>query len=190
MRRIVSIAVLVLGLVAATAVVASAKSGKSSSLADQLAQARAGTAKYVNNLELAKRDGYGIITKMIPNMGYHFLNGNVKDFDPAKPPILVYEHVGSTWQLAAIEWVYTSKPATPPFPGATYGSFGAGCHYKDGSFVPADTQDACPKTAPGSGAAFNFWHPLLITLHVWLWYPNPNGLFASYNPLVAPFNGG
>jgi hypothetical protein len=25
---------------------------------------------------------------------------------------------------------------------------------------------------------------------VWLWYPNPNGFFASYNPLVKPFNGG
>jgi hypothetical protein len=29
-----------------------------------------------------------------------------------------------------------------------------------------------------------------VTLHVWLWYPNPNGFFASYNPLVKPFNGG
>jgi hypothetical protein len=29
-----------------------------------------------------------------------------------------------------------------------------------------------------------------VTLHVWLWYPNPNGIFASYNPLVRPFNGG
>jgi hypothetical protein len=33
-------------------------------------------------------------------------------------------------------------------------------------------------------------HPLLITLHVWLWYPNPSGLFASTNPLVSPFNEG
>jgi len=198
-RKTVTAAVAALALVAATAVVASARpaahrtpSGAAahSELATQLAEARAGTAKYVTNLELAKRDGYGIITKMIPNMGYHFMNPNVKGFQPSKPPILVYEHTGSTWQLAALEWVYTSKPATPPFPGATYGSFGAGCHYKDGSFVPADSQDACPATAPGSGAAFNFWHPLLITLHVWLWYPNPSGLFSSTNPLVAPFNGG
>jgi hypothetical protein len=127
---------------------------------------------------------------MIPNMGYHFMNPNVKGFDVRKPAILVYEHRGTTWQLGAIEWVYTSKPSTPPLPGATYGTFGAGCHYKDGSYVPADTQDACPKTAPGSGAAFNFWHPLLITMHVWLWYPNPSGLFSGTNPYVAPFNAG
>jgi hypothetical protein len=87
-------------------------------------------------------------------------------------------------------WVFTAKPAKPPLPGARYGSFGAGCHYTDGSFVPADTQEACPKTDPQTGAAFSFWHPVLVTLHVWLWYPNPTGLFASTNPLVSPFNNG
>ena len=84
--------------------------------------------------------------------------------------------------------MFTSKPAKPPLPGATYGAFGAGCHYKDGTYVPAESQDSCPTTAPGSGAAFNFWHPNLITLHVWLWYPNPSGLYSGTNPLVRPFN--
>ena len=158
--------------------------------ASQLAAARAATAKYANNLDRAKADGYGIITKMIPNMGYHFMNPSVKGFDVRHPQILVYQHRGQSWQLGALEWVFTSKPAKPPFPGATYGSFGAGCHYKDGSYVPADSQDGCPKTAPGSGAAFNFWHPLLITLHVWLLYPNPSGIFSGTNPLVAPYNAG
>jgi hypothetical protein len=167
-----------------------ARSATSSELVAQLALARAATAKYVTNLQQAKADGYGVITKMIPNMGYHYMNANVKGFDVRKPPILVYEHQGNTWQLGAIEWVFPSKPAKPPLPGARYGAFGAGCHYLDGSFYPADSQDACPKTAPNTGAAFNFWHPPLVTLHVWLWYPNPSGLFASTNPLVAPFNRG
>jgi hypothetical protein len=164
--------------------------GSQKVLAAQLAAARAATAKYVWNLNRAKADGYMIITKMIPNMGYHFLNPKVKGFDVRKPAILVYEHRGTTWQLGAIEWVYTAKPSSPPLPGATYGTFGAGCHYKDGTYVPADSQDACPKTAPGSGAAFNFWHPLLYTMHLWLWYPNPSGLFSGTNPLVAPYNAG
>ena len=60
----------------------------------------------------------------------------------------------------------------------------------DGTYVPSETQDACPKTSPQTGAAFNFWHPLLITMHVWLWYPNPSGLFASTNPLAAAYNQG
>jgi hypothetical protein len=167
-----------------------ASSSTPSTLVAQLADARLATAKYVNNLQLAKADGYQIITRMIPNMGYHFMNASVKGFSVKKPPILVYEHRGSSWQLGALEWVYTSKPDTPPFPGAKYGTFGAGCHYVDGTFVPADTQASCPATSPQTGAAFNFWHPLLITLHVWLWYPNPTGLFASTNPLVAAFNNG
>ena len=161
-----------------------------SAIGTELAAARAATAKYVNNLALAKKDGYQIITPMIPTMGYHFMNPSVKGFDVTKPPILVYEHNGKKWQLGAIEWVFPKKPATPPLPGATYGAFGAACHYADGTFVPAATQDACPAKAPGTGAKFGFWHPNLVTMHVWLWYPNPSGLFASTNPLVTPFDRG
>lgn len=161
-----------------------------SALVSQFALARIATAKYVSDLGRARKDGYQIITRMIPDMGYHYMNPKVQGFNIRKPPILVYEHQGTTWQLGALEWVYTAKPAKAPLPGAKYGTFGAGCHYVDGTYVPADAQDACPKTSPQTGAAFSFWHPLLITLHVWLWYPNPSGLYASTNPLVAAFNHG
>ena len=197
-RRIIAagllVAVVSVAAVAATSASAQRRSTSASAanatLVADLAQARLATAKYANNLARAKADGYGIITQMIPNMGWHYLNPSVKGFNVKKPPILVYERRGTAWQLGAIEWVFTSKPAKPPLPGAKYGSFGAGCHYKDGTFIPADAQSGCPTTNPDTGAAFNFWHPLLITLHVWLWYPNPSGLFASTNPLVAPFNEG
>jgi hypothetical protein len=168
----------------------SAAAAGSVSLDTQLALARAATAKYVSDLGRAKADGYRIITRMIPDMGYHYMNASVKGFDIEKPPILVYEHRGASWQLGALEWVFTSKPASAPLPGAHYGTFGAGCHYADGTFVPADAQAGCPTTAPTTGAKFTFWHPLLFTMHVWLWYPNPNGLYASTNPRVAPFNHG
>src|SRR5205823_13504967 len=89
--------------------------------------ARLPTAKYATNLNRAKADGYGILTKMIPMMGYHFINPTVKKFHLRRPPILVYEHHGNTWQLGALEWVFTSMPAKPPLPGARYGVFGAAC---------------------------------------------------------------
>ena len=123
----------------------------SSSLANTLSRARLATAKYVTNLDAAKADGYQIITQMIPDMGWHFLNSKISGFDPTKPPILVYEKHGTTWQLAALEWVFPQKPKTPPLPGARYGAFPAACHYADGTFVPTQSQDACGKTAPGSG---------------------------------------
>ena len=192
LKKVLGAGLIVAAVVAILAPTAStAEPGASrSKLSVRLAAASAATAKYVNDLPLAKKNGYRIITKLIPAMGYHFMNPAVKGFDITKPPILVYEHQGSSWQLGAIEWVFTSKPRTPPLPGARYGAFGAGCHYADGTYVPAASPELCPANAPGTGAKFGFWHPNLVTMHVWLWYPNPLGLYSSTNPLVAPFNKG
>jgi hypothetical protein len=167
-----------------------APTGPSSSdrlgLASQLARARLATAKYATNLSAAKADGYQIITPMIPDMGWHYLNPTIQGFDITNPAILVYERHHHRWQLAALEWVFTQTPTTPPLPGATYGSFPAACHYKDGSFSFARVQELCAHHH--TGARFNFWHPDLVTLHLWLWYPNPDGLYNGTNPLIHPFN--
>jgi hypothetical protein len=191
MRRLITSAVL-------TAVVASvglgatapASSAKGSRLVADVAAARLATAKYVNNLAAAKANGYGILTRMIPDMGYHFVNPKVSGFKLRKPPILVYEHHGNRWQLGALEWVFPSKPAKAPLPGAKYGSFPAACHYLDGTYVPEASQSQCPAASPQTGAKLNFWHPKLVTLHFWIWYPNPAGIYSSMNPMVTPFNNG
>ena len=164
--------------------------GDGGRLAAQLARARLATGRYATSLHAAKADGYQIITRMIPDMGWHFLNPAIQGFDVTKPHILVYERHGRSWQLGALEWVFTQKPASPPLPGATYGSFAAACHYTDGTFVFARVQELCAKRSPQTGARFTFWHPDLVTLHVWLWYPNPDGLYNGTNPLVRPFNHG
>jgi hypothetical protein len=157
-------------------------------LAAQLAKARVATARYATNLAAANADGYQIITPMIPDMGYHFLNPTIQDFDVRKPMILVYVRTARGWQLGALEWVFLQPPPTPPLPGATYGSFGAACHYRDGTFVFAGAQDDCARRSPETGSRFSFWHPNLVTLHVWVWYHNPDGLYNGTNPLVRPFN--
>ena len=123
----------------------------SQQLASQLALGRLATAKYATNLALAKRNGYGVITQMIPDMGWHFMNPKITTFDIRKPPILVYGKRGSTWQLVAFEWVFPKKPAKAPLPGATYGSFGAACHYKDGTFAFQASQESCATTSPQTG---------------------------------------
>ena len=165
-----------------------ASSSIPASVVSQVSKARLATSKYAMDVEQAKADGYMIITQMIPNMGYHFLNPKISGFDVTKPPLLVYVRSGSAWQLVAIEWVYPKRPAKAPLPGARYGSFGAACHYKDGSFVMASAEARCAKTNAKTGSEFNFWHPPLVTLHMWIWYPNPNGVFAEFNPLLTPFN--
>jgi hypothetical protein len=155
--------------------------------ARELVRARLATAKYANDLEAAKGDGYRILTLRIPGMGYHFLNPSVKGFDVRRPPILVYERHGARWQLGALEWIFPKKPAAAPLKGATYGSFPAACQYADGTFVPTASEAGCAPKSPQSGSPFTFWHPRLVTLHVWIWYPNPAGLYASMNPLVDAF---
>ena len=59
-----------------------------STLAEQLAGARAATAKFVFDLHAAKRAGYQIITPMMPDMGFHFLNMGISGFDVRRPHIL------------------------------------------------------------------------------------------------------
>jgi len=85
-------------------------------VAGQLAAARAATAKYATNLAKAKSAGYMIITKMMPNMGFHYLNPHISGFNIRKPQILVYEHTKTGWQLGALEWVFTKMPKSPPCP--------------------------------------------------------------------------
>jgi hypothetical protein len=150
----------------------------------QLTLARNATVKYATNLALARRSGYRIITRNVPGLGFRFMNVAVDGFDVRKPTILVYEHRGQGWQLGALEWVFTSKPTRPPLPGAGYSSLRAGCHYTDGTFVPAGDRAGCPTSAPKTEAAFSFWHPRLVTMNVWLWSANPDGLFAKTNPSV------
>lgn len=156
----------------------------SPALAASLAKARAATARYVNDLGAADAAGYRIITRMMPGMGFHYLNGEIKEFDVTRPPILVYVRNGNQWQLGALEWVWPEQPASPPLEGATYGSFDAACHYRDGAFVPAAAEADCTQTGPDGTSPFTFWHPKLVTMHVWLWYHNPAGLYHPTNPLV------
>ena len=163
--------------------------GGSSELAREIARARVALAPFATDLNRAKARGYKLqITPMMEDMGYHFMNPDVQGFDVRRPPILVYVGRGRHAQLVAAEWVFPGKPAKPPLPGARYGSFAAACHYEDGTFTPAGREADCAKRSPESGAPFTFWHPDLVTLHLWLWYPNPAGVFNPTNPLIAPFN--
>jgi hypothetical protein len=158
-------------------------------LAPLLARARLATMRYATSLRRAKQDGYTtIVTQHIPDMGWHFMNPKITDFDVTKPPILVYVKRRGRWQLVAFEWVFTERPASDPLPGAQYGSFAAACHYADGTFHPAASEAQCRPRSPETGAKFGFWHPDLVTLHLWAWYPNPDGIYAGLNPLIRPFN--
>jgi hypothetical protein len=60
---------------------AATSGGGGKGLANQLVKARLATARYATSLRAAKADGYQIITRMIPDMGWHFLNPAIQGFD-------------------------------------------------------------------------------------------------------------
>jgi hypothetical protein len=153
-----------------------------------LAAARLATATYATNLHAAKADGYQLITRMIPAIwaGTTSTRPSRASTSPSRPSW----STNATAQLAAGRpgVGVPQDPGTPPLPGASYGSFPAACHYRDGTFVAARVQELCANHSPQTGARFTFWHPDLVTLHLWLWYPNPAGLYSGTNPLIRPFN--
>lgn len=69
-------------------------------LTKDIAEAREATAKYATNLAKAKADGYRIITKMMPNIGYHFLNPSISGFNVWGWPGACHRHcpVRSSWR--------------------------------------------------------------------------------------------
>ena len=51
-------------------------------LAPIIAKARLATAKFATSLEAARKAGYTVnVTRMIPDMGWHFLNPKITGFD-------------------------------------------------------------------------------------------------------------
>lgn len=124
----------------------------------ELLQARAATAKYLN-FNKAIEDGYTDINVVIPHMGYHYLKSKFLDdkFEITKPEILVYKkNENGKMQLEALEYA-----------------------------VPFDLSADAPEGFAGDHDVWNYDTAFqLWTLHAWVWYFNPDGVFNSTNPLV------
>lgn len=124
----------------------------------ELNRARRATAQY-HSINRAMADGYVDINVFIPNQGYHYLKPSILDstFDVERPELLVYADLGNgRVQLVAVEYaVPTALSDTPPE-----------------GFTGDD--DAWHRNE-----AFGLW-----TLHAWIWYQNPDGVFAEFNERV------
>ena len=162
----------------------------SQALAAQLADARVATAKYANNLALAKKQGYGVITQMIPDMGWHFMNPKITDFrrhEAADPRV----------REARLDVAARRVRVGLPEEAGEAAAAGRDVRLVRGG-LPLQGRDVrvpgrperVRREEPAVGAAFGFWHPDLVTMHVWAWYPNPAGVYSGMNPLMHPFNKG
>ncbi|MEU6541325.1 hypothetical protein [Streptomyces sp. NPDC047000] len=131
---------------------------------EQLAAARAATAKY-RYLPFAAADGYDAhmcLARDQGGMGFHYFNeSRFGSLDPARPAGLLYE-AGDDGRrrLVGVEWVVPVKDSENARPRL----FGQ------------DFQGPMPGHYPGM--------PTHYDLHVWLYKNNPDGLFSQWNPTV------
>ncbi|MBI2455703.1 MAG: hypothetical protein HYV46_06160 [candidate division NC10 bacterium] len=161
---------------------------KDFALSKLIADIRMATRRYLD-VEQARVDGYTQISGNVPLEGYHFHNPAIGQFDSARPSTLLYARTDEQWQLVGLEYaVPGERPAESPFPGVAWERHLAMCRYGDWREFPARAADACPRSHPETKSPFTAWYPDLWVIHLWLWYPNPYGLFASLNPLLAPFD--
>lgn len=124
----------------------------------ELARVRSATAKY-HNINKAIEDGYADINVYVEHMGWHYMKADLLDgeFDMTQPELLVY----APWpngelQLVAVEYAVPHSLSPDPPEGFTGDD---------------DVWDLEPD--------YDLW-----TLHAWVWYNNPDGMFNPTNPRV------
>lgn len=160
-RLAIGLIVASLALIAPSAAAASGQSG--------LAGLRAATAAF-HDLRVAEAAGYApfyVCTDQPGEgaMGQHFVNGALLGtLDPTKPQALVYEPTADGYKLVAVEFVVIAADwdAAHGAPPALFGQ----------AFGRVD--------APNRYGLPDFYE-----LHVWLWKPNPSGMFFEWNPRVT-----
>jgi hypothetical protein len=127
----------------------------------QLEDVRRTTARFFDVAQ-AEAEGYVDIGVFFPNMGWHYLKPDLLDskFEATQPELLVYadDPCGGPRHLVAVEYA-----------------------------VPLELSKFAPAGFAGvsdvwtANTAFQLW-----TLHAWVFEFNPDGVFAAYNPRVAP----
>lgn len=162
------IARLAAGLLVASVTLLS-PAGAAAANQSSLAGLRAATAAF-HDLSAAEAAGYApfyVCTDQPGQgaMGQHFVNGAlIGTLDPTKPQALVYEPTASGYKLVAAEFVVFAAgwDATHSAPPALFG-----------------------QTFNRVNAPNRYGLPDFYELHVWVWKPNPSGMFYEWNPRVS-----
>ena len=160
-RRIMTLSLfllLALGMLAAPLQAKPASSGLDADVLRELAEVRRATAQY-HDVAVAEAAGYTLMSECV-----------------AHP-----EWGGMGYHYVNMELVGTLNPTTPPI--LVYAP------RPNGSLTLVAVEYAVP-AAMGPASLFGqtfepIGPPGLLTLHVWVWRANPDGMFAPYNPNVS-----
>ena len=105
-------------------------------------------------------------------MGVHWANGSLlgdATADPERPEALVYApNADGRPKLAALEYIIFQQPWLDAHPGVQ-------------DPAPPELFDRPFALTPSPN---RFGLPAFYSLHVWIWEPNPSGLFKPWNPRV------
>jgi type II secretory pathway pseudopilin PulG len=171
----------ILALVAAAAAQAAPRfsaHGESPAVQRQLRAVKAALDKY-QDVAVAKADGYAVASPclMVPTskgaswwggaMGVHFVNQALltKPLNPLKPAVLTYlPTANGGFRLLAAEY------------------FKADADQK--LSTDSDRPSLFGRSFDGPMLGHSPGMPIHYDLHVWLWKPNPVGLFSPWNPTV------
>ena len=144
----------------------------------QIAQARRATARF-HDIDAAFAAGYGPAPVVDVRgracieqpgqgaMGVHYVNGNLltPHLSALQPQALIYEPMSDgTQRLVGAEYIVFKSAWDGLFPRQTPMLFDQHFH-----LVPEGNR---------------YGLPAFYALHLWLWQPNPSGLFADWNPAV------
>ncbi len=120
------------------------------------------TSKYLE-FQAAETDGLIDVSGFVPNMGHHYLNPGLVDgtFELEKPEIILYApNADGDMEMVAVE--YAIVPDDPNNPGEA------------------------PEGFTGDEDIWHFNEMIgQWQLHVWTVLPNPDGIFAMFNPEVG-----
>jgi hypothetical protein len=124
------------------------------------------------DVSAATAAGYGLFLGCVSSpqgsaMGIHYVNGDLVGdgkLDAARPEALMYEPRGGKLELVGVEYIVIASAW--------------------------DTASKTPPTLMGQLFHYNtspnrYGIPAFYSLHVWAWRPNPDGVFADWNPRVS-----
>jgi hypothetical protein len=168
-------------------------------LARQLHAVRSATARYQDPGE-AEREGYrrARFGVDLPLMGEHWVNRDLLDqpVDLLRPPVLQYVQVGERRVLVGVAYGAWQRPGQAP-PEGFIGTDDAWHSHDMPDLIRQVTRHQPWYIRAGADAglaAGRFSGPggrsELAMLHLWLWSPNPDGLFANYNPALPYLRAG
>ncbi len=163
-------------------------------LGAQLAAVRAATAPY-HDVDAAIAAGYlpptgPCVFSPAGAMGIHTPNPALtsdQSVDPLRPEVLLYlPKPGGGVRLVGVEYFMTVLVTNggPPTPWFSPDPWGA--EYS----VVTPTPSLFGETFAGPMAGHDPGMPWHFDLHVWVWRPNPSGMFALWNPAISCANAG